>query len=83
MRLSWLLVGKLAKRFKITNCRRWFLMFNTTVSGLSGLILWLAIMPYAFNTIDWLICFIGYPAMFYGYIGGLIYMLNVDDRSEE
>ncbi|MDO4487850.1 MAG: hypothetical protein Q4B67_02000 [Eubacteriales bacterium] len=34
-----------------------------TIFGILGLIAWLLIRPFALSTIDWMFCFIGYPAL--------------------
>jgi len=51
----------------------WLLVFANI---LIGVILWLLIGRIFLPGIEWLICFMGYPAMFIGLFGGLIYLYN-------
>lgn len=46
-----------------------------------GVVIWLIIGRRFLPGIDWLICFIGYPAVLLGYLGGLIYLCNHEFRS--
>lgn len=55
-----------------------FLLINTFCFGMLGLLLWLVIHFFFLNRIDWLLCFVGYPAMCFGYMGGLLYFLRKD-----
>lgn len=55
-----------------------FLTVNTICFGILGLCIWYVLHFFCLNRIDWLICFIGYPAVIPGYLGGLFYFLRMD-----
>jgi hypothetical protein len=83
MRTLWKLSGLLVE--PTTKERRYwcFRILNCFIAGFIGLIVWLIVRLFALDSIDWLICFVGYPVMFHGVIGSSIYLMNVDDDSEE
>lgn len=56
------------KRIKI------FLFYNCIKFCLIGFIVWLLVSRRYLNTLEWAICFIGYPGMFLGYFGGLTFL---------
>ncbi len=47
-----------------------FLILNTLKFALIGLLVWAAASRYWKMGIDWLICFMGYPGFFAGYLRG-------------
>ena len=51
-----------------------FLFYNCLKHCLIGFIVWLIVSRRYFNTIEWAICFVGYPGMFIGFFGGIIYL---------
>lgn len=53
-----------------------FLFLNTLISGLLGAFLWVPVHFFALRTIEWLICFVGYAAVFIGFFDGIIYLGN-------
>ena len=53
-----------------------FLWLLAVANILIGAGLWLLIGRIFLPGIEWLICFMGYPAMFIGLFGGLIYLYN-------
>lgn len=53
-----------------------FLWLLAVANILIGAGLWLLIGRIFLPGIGWLICFMGYPAMFIGLLGGLIYLYN-------
>ncbi len=53
-----------------------FLLLNSAFFGLIGLTAWMAVRIFMLDRADWMICFIGYPAVFAGYLGGLFYLMN-------
>jgi len=83
MKVLWKLTRRFTGQKRFDTKRRVFLLLNCTLSGAAGLAIWLIVRCFALDSPDWMICFTGYPAMLYGYIGGLIFLLNVDDRTEE
>ncbi len=40
-----------------------FTLFLSLISALVGLLAWVVIRPYSLSTLDWMICFMGYPVM--------------------
>ena len=53
-----------------------FLLFHTVICGLVGVLLWIPIHFYALNSAPWFFFFMGYPAVFIGVFGGIIYLYN-------
>lgn len=51
----------------------WLLVAANTVIGVA---LWLLIGRIFLPGIDWLMCFMGYPAIFVGMFGGILYLYN-------
>ncbi|MGN0347701.1 MAG: hypothetical protein ACI4DU_10515 [Lachnospiraceae bacterium] len=47
---------------------------NLILGGLVWLLLFRTILP----EISWLICFMGYPALFLGFFGGMLYLYRHD-----
>lgn len=45
---------------------------NVLIGGGAWLLLGRLILP----EIDWLLCFMGYPAIFIGFFGGILYLYN-------
>lgn len=52
----------------------WFIRGNMILFGVLGLALWSVVQIFAFQTVEWMICFIGYPAFFLGCIGGILWL---------
>ncbi len=40
-----------------------FTLLCALISAMLGLILWGLISPFAFSSLDWMICFLGYPVV--------------------
>ncbi len=55
---------------------RLFLWIQTLINIMIGAVLWLLVGRLFLPGIDWLICFMGYPAMFIGLLGGTLYLYN-------
>ena len=74
MRILWSIVNafKVKKNIKI----RLFLSFLVVENIAIGAGIWLLIGRLFLPGIDWLICFIGYPAIFVGFFGGILYLYN-------
>ncbi len=82
MRKLWKLSGRLSKtddRERRCGC---FLMLNCMIAGFAGLIVWLIVRLFALDSIDWLVCFIGFPVVFHGIIGSSVYLMNLNEDSE-
>ena len=63
----WLLIGRIL---------RVFLWLLAVANILIGAGLWLLIGRIFLPGTEWLICFMGYPAIFIGFFGGVIYLCN-------
>ena len=74
MRILWSIVNafKVKRIIKI----RLFLSFLVVKNIAIGAGIWLLIGRLFLPGIDWLICFIGYPAIFLGFFGGILYLYN-------
>ena len=55
---------------------RVFLWLLAVANILIGAGLWLLIGRIFLPGIEWLICFMGYPAIFIGFFGGILYLYN-------
>lgn len=53
-----------------------FITLSMILYSSLGFICWLLIRHFFFNTKTWAICFIGYPGLVIGYIGGVLYLYN-------
>ncbi|MBQ1827377.1 MAG: hypothetical protein II126_05330 [Erysipelotrichaceae bacterium] len=59
-----------------------FLLILSSIYALGGLGLWLLIGQRMFaGRTDWLICFIGYPAIIFGFLFGMLYLFNNENRN--
>ncbi|MBQ4253836.1 MAG: hypothetical protein II712_03315 [Erysipelotrichaceae bacterium] len=59
-----------------------FLLILSAFYALGGLGLWLLIGQRMFaGRTDWLICFIGYPAIIFGFLFGMLYLFNNENRN--
>ena len=63
---------KVKKYHKITM----FIWLTTILYGLTGGLIWLLIGRIFLPGTEWLICFMGYPAIFIGFFGGILYLYN-------
>lgn len=83
MRALWVFSGRLIRSASISR-RRWcFRLLNCLLAGLAGCVVWLIVRGFALDSLDWLICFTGYPVMFHGVLGSTIYLMRVDHDTEE
>lgn len=63
------------KRSKATKNKLYLgvlIAINVLIGGGAWLLLGRLILP----GIDWLLCFMGYPAIFIGFFGGILYLYN-------
>ena len=51
-----------------------FIWISIILYGLIGGVVWGLIGRFILSEISWLLCFIGYPAVFLGMFGGVIYL---------
>lgn len=81
MRTLWELVNKLD--VSVIGKNHVFIFCLAIVSGLIGAIVWFLLGKIFLPDISWFICFVGYPCVFIGYFGGVIYLYNHEFKSEE
>ena len=56
-----------------------FLAAVTLVYALAGYLLWLILGQRLFSDrVDWMLCFIGFPAFFPGFLMGIIYLYKYE-----
>lgn len=60
---------------------RVFLFLTCAVSGVIGYAVWLILKDINFNSFESALCFVGYPALIVGYLGGFIFLCkNKEER---
>lgn len=74
MKSLWILINSLGIKSALKN--RLYLGAFIMVNAMVGSIAWLLIGRLLYPKVEWLICFVGYPAIFIGFFGGLIYLFN-------
>lgn len=62
----------------IKSLRGVFLAANMLVTALLGLAVWIVVDFFADASVVSLVCAVGYPAVFVGLIGGVLYLMNKD-----
>ena len=72
MNLLWNCINRISlnDQLKITT----FLFCSTVLAALMGFSIWWCIHFFVLNRMDWMICFMGYPALFAGFLGGVFYL---------
>ncbi len=83
MKTLWKLTCRLTEHETLDRRRKCFLFLNCILSGVAGLLIWLIVRRFALDAPQWMFCFVGYPAVFHGFAGGVLYIMNADDRPEE
>lgn len=73
MRYIWNYVNALHVKRILKNCI--YVICLTVLSAIIGAVAWLIARNLGFSGIDWLLCFVGYPATI-GYFGGILYLYN-------
>lgn len=76
MKYVWTMVNNL--KLKISYKNMLFLTILTLAYAFIGAVVWLLAGKYLFHDEQWLLCFIGYPAVFLGFYGGMLYLYNHD-----
>lgn len=51
-----------------------FLSLNCILYGLIGFVIWLMVRNVAFDTWESALCFVGYPSVFVGFLGGYFFL---------
>ena len=72
--ILWMTISKMEINNATKN--KLFLGAMIIVNILIGGVLWLILGRLIFVGIDWFICFMGYPAIFVGFFGGILYLYN-------
>lgn len=65
---------KISKATKNTLYLGVLIAINVLIGGGAWLLLGRLVLP----GIDWLLCFMGYPAIFIGFFGGILYLYNYE-----
>lgn len=55
---------------------RWFIALMVIGTSALGGILWLLFGRIFLAEVSWLLCFIGYPGVFWGFFGSVVYLYN-------
>ncbi|MCR5773419.1 MAG: hypothetical protein K6G87_19530 [Butyrivibrio sp.] len=74
MNIIWNKVNELNTSIYLKN--RLYLGVRILVNLIIGAFLWVAIGRFFLQGYMWLFCFMGYPAIFTGFYGGMIYLFN-------
>lgn len=53
-----------------------FVSYNFVVAAMVGVVVWMVLGKLLFPGVLWMLCFIGYPGIFAGFFGGIIYLYN-------
>lgn len=74
MKKLWTMINelKIKKRMKNKLYLVLMILLNVSIGGL----IWLAFGRLILPGIDCLLCFMGYPAIFVGFFGGILYLFN-------
>jgi len=76
MKKLWNMVNRLNMEKRMKN--RIYLALLVFVNIIIGGLLWLLLGRLVLPGIDWLLCFMGYPAIFGGFFGGILYLYNLE-----
>ena len=74
MKKLWTIVNQLSIKREMKN--RLFILFWMLLSAMMGGALWGVLGRIFLPEISWLICFIGYPTIFLGFFGAILYLYN-------
>lgn len=74
MRKLWTVINGMKLRTAQKN--RCFLALMVLICALVGALLWCIVGRLLLPGAEWLLCFIGYPAVFVGFFGGILYLYN-------
>ncbi|MDO4501129.1 MAG: hypothetical protein Q4B60_07655 [Erysipelotrichaceae bacterium] len=76
MKMVWNFINE--QELSVKKKTKYFLIINTVLNALIGLAIWLLIGRLFLKGLAWALCFVGYPAVFAGLIGGSLYLYNHD-----
>lgn len=74
MKKLWNAINEL--RVKKTTKSKLYLSLLILINIVVGGALWLLIGRFLLPGVGWLLCFMGYPAIFIGFFGGILYLYN-------
>lgn len=74
MRKLWTIINELKIKKLMKN--KLYLGLMILANIIIGGLIWLVIGRYILPGLDWLLCFMGYPAIFIGFLGGILYLYN-------
>lgn len=74
MKYLWNLLEK--TKWKQSWKRRMFLFLSVLIFAALGLGIWGIVQLFALKSTPWMLCFVGYPAVLAGYLGGIIFLWN-------
>ena len=72
MKRLWNVINKMKIKKEIKNklCLGVLIVINIVMGGVAWLLFGRLVLPGT----DWLLCFMGYPAIFIGFFGGILYL---------
>lgn len=76
MRKLWNIVNEYKLNSFVKN--KIFITLLIAINIVLGAAIWLLAGRFYLPGIDWLICFMGYPAFVVGFMGGILYLYNHD-----
>lgn len=74
MKRLWNVINKMQVRKVVKN--KLYLVTLIFLNIVIGGAIWLLLGRMLLPGIDWLLCFMGYPAIFVGFFGGILYLYN-------
>ena len=74
MKKVWITVNKCNVKCETKN--KIFIGLLIVLNALIGGLLWLSLGRWVLPELLWMICFMGYPAVFIGAFGGILYLYN-------
>lgn len=74
MNKIWTLVDGSGVDVKMKN--KLHIALATILSSLCGLVIWFVVGRLFLKDVSWMLCFIGYPGVFLGFFGSIVYLYN-------
>lgn len=74
MKKLWIIINELKERKETKNTL--YLGLMILINLLAGGLIWLMIGRFLLGGTEWLVCFMGYPAIFVGLFGGILYLYD-------
>ena len=74
MNKIWTLVDGSGVDVKMKN--KLHIALATILSSLCGLVIWFVVGRLFLEDVSWMLCFIGYPGVFLGFFGSIVYLYN-------